>query len=175
MRSPWERAGKRTILRYFIFLHRSLSYRSFRLANNLRRNHLHAQPFKLRRDCMKILLPYVNIIFSIFFCFAYKIFAVTILNIIPLTERTFQSRMLTLGLACTWRFPFHEFYNFLPFNFLIFIIFWKTFFFYPRHLPTPTPTTHTHHPRPLPTTHGPRHLATLLLACLQLVPQTIEI
>ena len=36
--------GKRTILRYFIFLHRSL-----RLANNLRRNHLHAQPFKLRR------------------------------------------------------------------------------------------------------------------------------
>ena len=42
-----------------------------------------------------MLLPYVNIIFSIFFCFAYKIFAVTILNIIPLTERTFQSQMLT--------------------------------------------------------------------------------
>ena len=38
---------------------------------------------------------YVNIIFSIFFCFAYKIFAVTILNIIPLTERTFQTQMLT--------------------------------------------------------------------------------
>ena len=34
-------------------------------------------------------------------------------------------------------------------------------FFYPRHLPTPTPTTHTHDPRPLPTTHDPRHLATL--------------
>ena len=30
-----------------------------------------------------------------FFGFTYKIFAVTILNIIPLTERTFQSRMLT--------------------------------------------------------------------------------
>ena len=30
-----------------------------------------------------------------FFCFTYKIFAVTILNITPLTERTFQSRMLT--------------------------------------------------------------------------------
>ena len=29
------------------------------------------------------------------FWFAYKIFAVTILNIIPLTERTFQSRMLS--------------------------------------------------------------------------------
>ena len=74
--------GKRTILKYFIFLHRSLS---FRLANNLRRNHLHAQPFKLRRG------QYVNFIalrkynFLIFFCFAYKIFAVTILNIIPLT------------------------------------------------------------------------------------------
>ena len=34
-------------------------------------------------------------VFSFFFCFAYKIFAVTILNITPLTERTFQSRMLT--------------------------------------------------------------------------------
>ena len=56
---------------------------------------LHAQPFKLRRG------QYVNFIalrkynFLDFFCFAYKIFAVTILNIIPLTERTFQSRMLT--------------------------------------------------------------------------------
>ena len=30
-----------------------------------------------------------------FFWFAYNIFAVTILNIIPLTERTFQSRMLS--------------------------------------------------------------------------------
>ena len=30
-----------------------------------------------------------------FFCFANKIYAVTILNIIPLTERTFHSRMLT--------------------------------------------------------------------------------
>ena len=30
-----------------------------------------------------------------FFWFACKIFAVTILNIIPLTERTFQSRMLS--------------------------------------------------------------------------------
>ena len=33
------------------------------------------------------------------------------------------------------------------------------YFFYPRHLPTPTPTTQD--PRPLPTTHDPRHLATL--------------
>ena len=47
----WKGQGKRTILRYFIFLHRSL-----RLANNLRRNHLHAQPFKLRRG------QYVNYI-----------------------------------------------------------------------------------------------------------------
>ena len=38
--------GKRTIFRYFIFLDRS--FRSV----TLRRNHLHSQPFKLRRDCM---------------------------------------------------------------------------------------------------------------------------
>ena len=44
---------------------------------------------------------YVNFIalrkynFLDFFGFTYKIFAVTILNIIPLTERTFHSRMLT--------------------------------------------------------------------------------
>ena len=39
--------GKRTIFRYFIFLDRS-----FRSLITLRRNHLHSQPFKLRRDCM---------------------------------------------------------------------------------------------------------------------------
>ena len=56
-----------------------------------------------------------------------------------------------VGLTCTRRFSFHEFYNFLPFNFLIFIFFGKPSF-YPRHLPTPT--THTHDLRPLPTTHN---------------------
>ena len=61
-----------------------------------------------------------------------------------------------VGLACTRRFWFHEFYNFLPFVFLILIFFWKTFF-----LPTTFTHTHTHDPRPLPTTHDPRHLATL--------------
>ena len=49
------------------------------------------------------------------------------------------------------------------FQLLYFITFFR-YFFYPRHLPTPTPTTHTHDPRPLPTTHDPRHLATLDLA-----------
>ena len=49
---------KRTILRYFL--------KTFRLANSLRGNQ-HAQPFKLRRECMKILLPCVNIIVSILF------------------------------------------------------------------------------------------------------------
>ena len=52
-----------------------------------------------------------------------------------------------VALACTRRFSFHEFYNFLPFDFLILIFFWKGFF-YPRHLPTPTPTTHDLYPRP---------------------------
>ena len=35
----------------------------------IRRNHLHSQAFKLRRDCMYILLPYGNTILSIIFCF----------------------------------------------------------------------------------------------------------
>ena len=35
----------------------------------LRRNHLHSQPFKLRQDCMQMLVPYGNTIFSITFCF----------------------------------------------------------------------------------------------------------
>ena len=60
-----------------------------------------------------------------------------------------------IGLVYTRRFSFHEFCNFLLFNFLIFIFFGRLFF-YPRQLPTPTPTTHTHYPRPLPTTHDPR-------------------
>ena len=60
-----------------------------------------------------------------------------------------------IGLVCTRRFSFHEFYNFLLFNFLIFIFFWKTFF-NPRHLRTLTPTNHTHDPRPTTSTHYPR-------------------
>ena len=55
-----------------------------------------------------------------------------------------------IGLVCTRRFSFHEFYNFLLFIFLI-LIFFGRLFFYPRHLPTPTPTTHDLYP--LPTTH----------------------
>ena len=50
-----------------------------------------------------------------------------------------------IGPVCTRRFSFHEFYNFLRFNFLIF----KTIF-HPQHLPTPTLTTHDIYP--LPTT-----------------------
>ena len=58
-----------------------------------------------------------------------------------------------IGLTCTRRFSFHEFYNFLLFIFLILIFFGRLFFI---------TTTFTHDPRPLPTTHDPRHLATLL-------------
>ena len=41
-----RKGRERTIFRYFTFLDRS--FRSL----ILRRNHLHSQPFKLRRDCM---------------------------------------------------------------------------------------------------------------------------
>ena len=53
-----------------------------------------------------------------------------------------------IGLVCTGRFSFHEFYNFSLFIFLILIFF----------LPTTFTNTHTHdpHPRPTTSTHYPR-------------------
>ena len=42
------------------------------------------------------------------------------------------------------------------------LLYFITFFFYSFFLPTKFTHTHTHYPRPLPTTHDPRHLATLV-------------
>ena len=50
-----------------------------------------------------------------------------------------------VGLACTRRFSFHEFYNFLPFDFFLENLFF-THDIYPH--PHPRPTTSTHYPRP---------------------------
>ena len=47
-----------------------------------------------------------------------------------------------IGLVCTRRFSFHEFYNFLLFNFFNFSLFVEDFFL-------PTTFSHTHGPRPL--------------------------
>ena len=60
-------------------------------------------------------------------------------------------------------FEIHKYFTMFFFFFLQILYFTLPFFlhfFYPRHLPTPTPTTHTHDPRPPPTAHDPRHLAT---------------
>ena len=54
-----------------------------------------------------------------------------------------------IGLVCTQRFSFHEFYNFLLFNFYFFRRLFFTHYIYPH--PHPRPTTSTHYP--LPTTH----------------------
>ena len=51
--------------------------------------------------------------------------------------------------------------NFTTFCYLIFSSFCKTFFLPTTFTQTHT-HTHTHDPRPLPTTHDPRHLATLV-------------
>ena len=59
-----------------------------------------------------------------------------------------------------------RFKKILQFFSIYYYYYYLSFFpilFYPRHLPTPTPTTYTHDPRPLPTTHDPRHLATLFV------------
>ena len=50
---------------------------------------------KARLYVNSIVIRKYNFLDSFLFCFVNKIFAVTILNIIPLTERAFQSRMLT--------------------------------------------------------------------------------
>ena len=70
----------------------------------------------------------------------------------------------------SWRFSFYKyfrtfFYLFLFFNYFTLSLFFDTFFthdIYPHPHPRPTPTTHDLYPRP--TTHDPRHLATLDLA-----------
>ena len=59
-----------------------------------------------------------------------------------------------IGLVCTRRFSFHEFYNFLLFHFFIF--FGRHFFthdIYPH--PHPRPTTSTHYPRPTTFSYTP--------------------
>ena len=61
-------------------------------------------------------------------------------------------------------FRFINILQFFSIYYYYYYYYYLSFFpilFYPRHLPTPTPTTHTHDPRPLPTTHDSRHLATL--------------
>ena len=56
---------------------------------------------------------------------------------------------------------FYNFFLFISCFQLLYFITFFLYFFYPRHLPTPTTHTHDPHPRPTPTTHDPRHLATL--------------
>ena len=73
--------------------------------------------------------------------------------LVPVCTRGFTylfcwPRRRGMGLVCTRRFSFHEFYKFLLFNFLIFL-FWKAFI-------SPTTFTHTHTHEPYP-----RHLTTL--------------
>ena len=146
MRSPWEREGKRTRLYvnyiavrkynffdYFLF---SFVYKLFAVT--------------IRNISLQILysLLQVYIVHRVSFIFHLNVFLVYV------CPRGFgyllcwpQGRGKGLAMVCTRRFSFHEFYNFLLFNFLIFISFWKTFFF--TH-------THTHDLYPRPTTHDPR-------------------
>ena len=61
----------------------------------------------------------------------------------------------------SWRFSFSQiFYNFFLYISFFQLLYFIFFFFY-TFLPTTFTHTHTHDPRPLPTTHDPRHLATL--------------
>ena len=87
----------------------------------------------------------------------------------------FLPRGMGIGLVCTRRFSFNEFYNFLLFNFLIFICFGRLF------LPTTFTHTHTHDPRPLPTTHDPHgpsikvfHFISPVQVLMVCIPSTMQ-
>ena len=100
--------------------------------------------------CMYSLLQVYGIVHRVSFIFHLNVFLLSV------CARGFGyllcwPRGRRIGLVCTRRFSFCEFYNFLLSNFLIFIFFWKTFF-----LPTTITHTHTHTHDPRPTTHDPR-------------------
>ena len=82
---------KRTIFRYFIFLDRS--FRSL----TLRRNHLHSQRFKLRRLTVCKFYCRTETQFSrlLFVLFCVQNLCCNDSKYHSLTERTFQSQMLT--------------------------------------------------------------------------------
>ena len=68
----------------------------------------------------------------------------------------------------SWRYSFPKyftsfFYLFLFFNYFTLSLILYTFF------------THTHDPRPLPTTHDPRHLATLIIWSLMGIRKSLSV
>ena len=68
----------------------------------------------------------------------------------------------------SWRYSFHKyftsfFYLFLFFNYFTLSLILYTFF------------TYTHDPRPLPTTHDPRHLATLIIWSLMGIRKSLSV
>ena len=99
-----------------------------------------------------------NFLDSYLFCFVYKIFAVLYLRI-RLFNLLCWPRGRGMVLVCRRRFRFLYFTIFFYLFYCHFIF--SLLFIYPRHLPTPTPTTHDPHPLSTTSTHDPRHLATL--------------
>ena len=92
-----------------------------------------------------------NFLDSFLFCFVYNIFAVLYLRIRLFALLTAGKRN---GTGVYAEISFHEFHHFSFYLFIYFIF--TLFFIYPRHLPTPTPTTHDPYPRPTTSTHDPR-------------------
>ena len=145
MRSPWEREGKRTIFRYFTFLVRS--FRSLTLRGNYLHSQLfvlfcvqtlccndskyhslnwkdvsvtNVDIFEKKQFSLQFLysLLQVYIVHRVSFIFHLNVFLVSVFTW-GFGYFLCWPRGRGIGLVCTLRFSFHEFYNFLLFNFLI--------------------------------------------------------
>ena len=99
---------------------------------------------------LTILLPYVNIIFSIFFLFCVqnlscndsKYHSFNWKDVFVTNVDFFEKKQFSLQFSITC-YRFTKCTEFLfAFWFFDFNFFLEKRFFYPRHLPTPTPTTH---------------------------------
>ena len=127
--------GKRTILRYFIFLHRSLSYVCFvyfaaiaQVCINLYRQHVMSFDGVKGDPSPTLLRKY---------------------------REEDEEEAWRKGQSRSWRFSFHKYFiNFFYLLLLLLLLFFIIFFY--TFLPTTFTHTHTHDPRPTTSTHYPR-------------------
>ena len=127
--------GKRTILRYFIFLHRSLSYVCFvyfaaipLVCINLHRQHVMSFDGVKGDPSPTLLRKY---------------------------REEDEEEAWRKGQSRSWRFSFHKYFTNFFYLLLLLLLFFIIFFY--TFLSTTFTHTHTQDPRPLPTTHHTTH------------------
>ena len=95
MRSPWESGGEKDNFEVFHIFRQKSFLKKFQASYYLTKEPPSRSTFQVQARLYVKFIAVRKYNFLDFFGFTYKILAVTILNIIPLTERAFQSRMLT--------------------------------------------------------------------------------